>query len=65
MGADGGVSGFVHGGHAWTVLFGGEALDVCFQGNRSHCRTEVEESRLWGIEKEEVEEHGRGEGMPQ
>ena len=48
MGADGSVSGFVHGGHARTVLFGGEALDVRFQGNRPHCRTEVEESRLWG-----------------
>ena len=54
--AYGGVDRLVHGGHAGTVVFPWEPLDVHLQLHRPHCRVEIEEASL------EQKEEGQKEG---
>ena len=47
MSLDGNVGRLVHGGHSWTVVLPGKAVNVDLKLHRSNCRVEVEQSFLF------------------
>jgi len=50
--------GLVHAGHAGAVVLSWKTMDVNFQWDRAHRRTEVKQSHLL----DKAEEGGSGEG---